>query len=309
MADLKSCWFVVDLPALLKLRLSSREASVSAAVVRLISGLADKYGFGRTIVCGDCPSGQSFRKELLPGYRAKDLVRDEYTYQVMSAIELCRAAGLEYLHCSRHCAGDAIASVVAMNPEKTVIGSNRVLCRELLVDGRVTILTRMSDVSPEWITASSLADPVHQLGVRPDQVVDYFCLVGSGEDCVPGAKGIGTKRAVELLASHGSVPAVLADIASFKGAVRAGLEAFAPRYETLRQVWTLRSDAIDKAHAWQCQMEGDGDERSLVCRCPRHCEDPLVYSKLPGETTDRIVAWVASVIARSGWFDPERDSL
>ena len=48
-------------------------------------------------------------------------------------------------------------------------------------------------------------------GVDPAQVPDFIALRGDPSDRIPGAPGIGPKKAAELLAQYGSLEAMLAD--------------------------------------------------------------------------------------------------
>jgi DNA polymerase I len=74
-------------------------------------------------------------------------------------------------------------------------------------------------------------------GIRPDQVVDYLCLIGDTADNVPGVTGVGPKTAAKLLAEHGSMAAVLA--ATHKGKLAENLAAFVPKAELTRTLITL----------------------------------------------------------------------
>ena len=47
-------------------------------------------------------------------------------------------------------------------------------------------------------------------GVRPDQMLDYLCLLGDAVDNIPGVRGIGEKTAVELLRQFQTVDNLLA---------------------------------------------------------------------------------------------------
>lgn len=40
---------------------------------------------------------------------------------------------------------------------------------------------------------------LEEMGVRPDQVVDFFALTGDASDNIPGVAGVGSKTAVKLL--------------------------------------------------------------------------------------------------------------
>ncbi len=46
-------------------------------------------------------------------------------------------------------------------------------------------------------------------GVDPEQVVDFIALRGDPSDKIPGARGIGEKKAAELLAQYGSLDDML----------------------------------------------------------------------------------------------------
>ena len=45
--------------------------------------------------------------------------------------------------------------------------------------------------------------------VDPEQVPDFIALRGDPSDKIPGARGVGPKRAAELLAQYGSLEAML----------------------------------------------------------------------------------------------------
>ena len=58
-----------------------------------------------------------------------------------------------------------------------------------------------------WFDAAGV---VEKFGVRPDQVVDVLALMGDSIDNIKGVPGIGEKGARELIATHGSLDALLA---------------------------------------------------------------------------------------------------
>ena len=47
-------------------------------------------------------------------------------------------------------------------------------------------------------------------GVEPEQVPDFIALRGDPSDKIPGAPGVGPKKAAELLAQYGSLEEALA---------------------------------------------------------------------------------------------------
>jgi DNA polymerase-1 len=68
-------------------------------------------------------------------------------------------------------------------------------------------------------------DVQEQLGVRPDQVVDYKALVGDTSDNIPGVAGIGDKTAASLLEKYGTLDSVYAHLDEQPAGLRKKLEA------------------------------------------------------------------------------------
>ncbi len=62
-------------------------------------------------------------------------------------------------------------------------------------------------VAAEWVAEENASE---KFGIPPSQVADYLALVGDSSDNIPGAKGVGPKTAVQLLAQYPSVEELLA---------------------------------------------------------------------------------------------------
>jgi DNA polymerase-1 len=77
-----------------------------------------------------------------------------------------------------------------------------------LASSRTTILQPARGSPPARIGPAEVRE---RYGVEPHQVVDFIALRGDPSDKIPGARGIGEKRAAELLAQHGSLEALLAE--------------------------------------------------------------------------------------------------
>jgi 5'-3' exonuclease len=77
-----------------------------------------------------------------------------------------------------------------------------------LVSDRVTILAPARGVSE--IVRIGPAEVRERYGVEPAQVTDLIALRGDPSDKLPGARGIGPKKAAELLAQYGTLEDVLA---------------------------------------------------------------------------------------------------
>lgn len=83
-----------------------------------------------------------------------------------------------------------------------------------------------AEITPELVE--------EQLGVKPEQVIDYKALAGDPSDNYKGVQGIGEKTAVKLIHEFGSLDQIYANLDKIKDANRKKLEA-------------------DKEYAYHCQ--------------------------------------------------------
>ncbi len=77
-----------------------------------------------------------------------------------------------------------------------------------LVSERVTVLQPTRGVSE--LARIGPAEVRERYGVEPEQVPDLIALRGDPSDKLPGARGIGPKKAAEILREHGSLEDALA---------------------------------------------------------------------------------------------------
>ena len=78
-----------------------------------------------------------------------------------------------------------------------------------LASERVTILQPVRGVSE--LARIGPAEVRERYGVEPEQVPDLIALRGDPSDKLPGARGIGPKKAAEILRQYGTLEAALAD--------------------------------------------------------------------------------------------------
>jgi DNA polymerase-1 len=80
-------------------------------------------------------------------------------------------------------------------------------------------------------------------GVYPEQIIDYLSLVGDASDNVPGAKGIGEKTAVSLLAEFGTLESLYERLDEVKSASwRKKLEEARESVALSKQLVILKTD-------------------------------------------------------------------
>ena len=195
-----------------------------------------------------CDSGKSFRVELAPSYKANRPEQDgTLRHQVTLACEQLAADGFPVWSVKGFEADDLVASGVA---------------KALAADAAVLIVTADKDLLQlvgERVRAMSVRDGsvidadgvLAKMGVRPDQMRDYLTLVGDSSDNIAGVKGIGPKRAVDLLAKFQTLDALYEQLEA-KGGASIGLppamshelRAFkaSGAFQTARALVTLRTD-------------------------------------------------------------------
>jgi DNA polymerase I len=77
-----------------------------------------------------------------------------------------------------------------------------------LVSPRTTVLQPVRGAAPARIGPAEVRE---RYGVDPAQVPDFIALRGDPSDRIPGARGVGAKRAADLLNQYESLEAMLAD--------------------------------------------------------------------------------------------------
>lgn len=220
---------------------------VATQIVVKVRQLASQHP--HAAVCLD--SGKSFRHDLAPDYKAnRDTTnRAVLKVQIDNACATLRGDGFPVWASAGYEADDVIATAVrealAMDPDVTVLIASADKDLAQLVSDRV----RIKNTHPK--SDGQLRGPAEVLEkwkVRPDQMLDYLCLVGDSGDNVKGADGIGPVKAAGLLNALGTLDAVYAAMAQgvvpgVTPAMRTSLMAFRERLPLVRQLIALKSDA------------------------------------------------------------------
>lgn len=237
-------------------KMSGSEADpnyTSTATVARVRALAQCVD--HVAVC--CDAGRSFRHEVSATYKAQRPESEApMHHQIGLACEQLRADGFPVWSIKGFEADDLIASAVhralenADDAEDTFISiasADKDLLQ--LVGWHVTVKSlRDGSVIDEAAVKA-------KFGVLPEQMRDYLTLVGDASDNIKGVKGIGPKRAAELLTRFGTLDSLYtqlehatSDLAVTNGmgitpAMAAALRDFAPLLDETRTLVTLRTDA------------------------------------------------------------------
>jgi len=162
------------------------------------------------LVAWDTLGAPTYRNEAFAGYQAGRLFDDDLVEQLALLPELCAALGCAVAKAAGYEADDFLAAAVAAEEAQggtaLVATSDRDAFQ--LASESVTILQPVNGGGdPVPIGPTEVRE---RYGVEPAQVADFIALRGDPSDGLPGARGIGEKRAAEILREHGTLEAALA---------------------------------------------------------------------------------------------------
>jgi len=152
-------------------------------------------------------AGPTFRDELFAGYKANRApMPSDLAEQVPLVMEACEAMGVPVLTSERFEADDVIGTLAvqarAKGFEVAIVTGDKDFF-QLVGDGIRVYNPRDAGT---WYDSDGV---VARWSVRPDQIVDVLALMGDSVDSIPGVPGIGEKGARDLIATYGTLDALL----------------------------------------------------------------------------------------------------
>ena len=185
--------------------------------------------------------GPTFRNELAPDYKANRApMPPDLREQVPHVHESCAALGVPVLTCETFEADDVIGTLAAQARaagfDVAIVTGDKDFF-QLVRDG-VSVFNPRDPGT--WYDTDGVEA---KFGVRPGQVIDVLALMGDSVDNVKGVPGIGEKGARELIATFGSLDALLEHTADVKKKrQRTALEEHADDARRSRELVTIRTD-------------------------------------------------------------------
>ena len=298
--------FLIDLSSIAYpiWHMSQSEPDPNATSTKTVARIrALTSGKPHAAVC--CDSGRSFRAEIAPSYKGNRPEQDgTLQHQITLAREQLEADGFPVWAVKGFEADDLVASATAWALRGTsdetvlILSADKDLLQ--LVGDRVRAMSVRdgSIIDAEGVKV--------KMGVRPEQMRDYLTLVGDTSDNIAGVKGIGPKRAAELLAKFTTLDALYAELEA-KGGASIGLppamsqelRAFkaSGAFQTARALVTLRTDVdlpfaeIDRERVPKDadtfgEFESEDDEIPQPTAEPTSQEGPAGVEAGKGEATD-----------------------
>ena len=165
----------------------------------------------RTVLAAwDTLDTPTYRHEALDAYQSGREFDQELLEQLDMLPALVASTGFAYAKAPGYEADDFLGASVA--EEEARGGTTLVATSDRdafqLATRRTTILQPVRGEAPARIDPDEVRE---RYGVDPEQVPDFIALRGDPSDRIPGARGIGPKKAAELLTQYGSLDAMLAD--------------------------------------------------------------------------------------------------
>ena len=224
-----------------------RSVNALLGATNLILRVLEEHPARAVVLCYG-PDAATYRVELYPPYHAdRPPVPDELAPQFAAAESFFGAFGWHTQAHDELEADDLLGSFAAA--ERSAGGEALVLTgdRDLYQcagDGVTVLYVRTGGKGPEPVDAAEVR---RRYGVPPELVPDFIALRGDPSDGLPGAKGIGEKRAADLLRRHGSLEAAIAAAvrerpASVSGALRDGADLL----HMFKQIATLQQVELER---------------------------------------------------------------
>ncbi len=195
---------------------------------------------------------KTFRHEMFPDYKANRLAMpDDLSSQMPYIFRLCEVLNIPVINVPGYEADDVIGALASQAESKgvqTVVVSNDKDMCQLVRDPWIVcmrqnsqVVKRKEPVPPvEWCDEAWVEK---KFGVPADKLVDLLGLMGDSIDDIPGAPGIGSKGAVQIIQQFGSIEAALEGWESVKHKTyRESLRDNADLIRKSRELARIRTD-------------------------------------------------------------------
>ena len=150
----------------------------------------------------------TYRHEALPAYQSGREFEPSILEQLGMLPALVESFGFLVAKAGGYEADDFLAAASVRWPGAVLVATSDRDAFQLVND-RVGILQPVKGVSE--LARIGPAEVRERYGVDPEQVPDFIALRGDPSDKIPGAPGVGPKKAADVLKQHGSLAQALAD--------------------------------------------------------------------------------------------------
>jgi DNA polymerase I len=191
-------------------RADKRPAGALVGFANMLLRLWDAEQPRAVLVAWDSLDVPTYRHEAFDAYQSGRVFDDELVEQLALLPELVQALGFAYAKAPGYEADDFLAAAAETEEARggrTLVATSDRDAFQLASDRTIILqptrgVSEVARIGPEEVR--------ERYGVEPAQVPDFIALRGDPSDKLPGARGIGPKKAAELLAQYGSLEEALA---------------------------------------------------------------------------------------------------
>ena len=159
------------------------------------------------LVGWDTLSVPTYRHEAFAPYQSGRIFEESILEQLDVLPDVVRSCGFAAAKADGYEADDFLAAAAKTWPGDVLVATSDRDAFQLVSD-RVTVLQPTRGVSE--ISRIGPPEVRERYGVEPEQVPDLIALRGDPSDKLPGARGVGPKKAAEVLREFGSLEDALA---------------------------------------------------------------------------------------------------
>jgi len=168
---------------------------------------------------------KTFRTEMYEEYKAnRSEMPEELRFQMAYVEDLVKSFGINVLSVENYEADDLIATFTKTFQEDSdlfeIVTSDKDLFQ--LISDNVRILRAEKGVTQ--LKEYDRDTFYEKYGFEPSQMIDYLSLMGDSSDNIPGIKGIGDKRAKELISKFGTFEDIYKNLDKVSNANKKRLE-------------------------------------------------------------------------------------
>jgi 5'-3' exonuclease len=223
-----------------------RPVNALLGTVNTVLAVAEEQDARAVVTCFG-PDAAPYRKELLPAYHAhRPPMPDDLAHQWALAPRLCEALGWHVQDADDVEADDLLGSLARVEEEAggraLILTGDRDMFQSVSESVSVLLLGGRGGGGPKLVDR---AEVERRYGIGPDLVPDFIALRGDPSDGIPGAKGIGEKRAADILRRFGSLEEALR-AATEEGAAPNSLARLAETLRDYREIATLRRIELER---------------------------------------------------------------
>ena len=251
-----------------RLTYSGLNTSALLGFVNGVMAMLKEYTPTHAVLAMD-PDGKTFRHESYPEYKARrQKMPEDLAANIPYAFEVSEALGIPVLRKEGYEADDIIGTL-AVKAEADGFDAVYVVTPDKdaaqLVTEKIKLFRPGRGAAPSEVLGIDEVKEHWHLA-DPKQMIDYLALAGDAADNIPGVKGIGEKKAAQLLAEWGSIENMLANATEIPGKIGENVRAGTEDAKMSKYLTTIRTDVPLDVDWDFCRLEApDPDKLSAVC--------------------------------------------